>query len=414
VTDHLVAHIRSQFQADLPARIGVAVSGGGDSVALLHLLCRAFATDAVSIHAVTVDHGLRSEAAQEAQEVAALAARLEVSHDILRWDHWDGQGNLQDQARRARYDLLQGWAVEQGIKTIALGHTSDDQAETVLMRLARGAGVSGLSAMSAERSMGEVVLIRPMLTISRADLRTYLGSLGESWVEDPSNQDLRFDRIKAREALQVLEPLGVTQASLSMIADNMAQARAALNWHVYDVAKRITRIDEGDIVIPRADFLGLPYETRRRLLVGAVNWINVTEYGPRRAAVEHALSALDSGAAASVGGCLVLKHGSSFRICREYNAVRGLISKTTEIWDQRWHISGPTLVEGEVRALGKAGLQHCGDWRATGRPMAALLATPAIWVGTRLIAAPLARDEQKWQAKPKFGQEGFVGSLLSH
>ncbi len=414
MTDHLVSHIRSQFTSDPPARIGVAVSGGGDSVALLHLLCRAFASDAVSIHAVTVDHGLRPEAAQETQGVAVCAARLGVSHDILRWDRWDGQGNLQDQARRARYDLLQGWAVENGIATIALGHTADDQAETVLMRLARGAGVSGLSGMSAERSLGEVVLVRPMLAISRADLRTYLRALGESWAEDPSNQDLRFDRIKAREALRDLEPLGVTQASLSMVARNMTHAREALNWHVHDVAKRIIQIDAGDIVVPRAEFLGLPYETRRRLLVGAVNWINVSDYGPRRAAVEHVLTALDRGAAGSVGGCLVLKQGRTFRICREYNAVRHLVSTLTEVWDQRWRISGSTLAGAEVRALGEAGLQECEEWRATGRPMAALLATPAIWAGSRLIAAPLARDEQKWQVKLKIGQEGFLGSLLSH
>ncbi|RBW61559.1 tRNA lysidine(34) synthetase TilS [Phaeobacter gallaeciensis] len=414
MTNHLVSHVRSQFEPDPPTRIGVAVSGGGDSVALLHLLCHAFERDEVSIHAVTVDHGLRPEAVQEAQEVAGLAARLGVSHDILRWERWDGQGNLQDQARRARYDLMQQWAMDKGLKTIALGHTADDQAETVLMRLARGAGVSGLSAMSTTRSLGDVVLVRPILAISRADLRHYLETLKESWTEDPSNQDLRFDRIKVRQALEVLEPLGVTQASLSMVARNMEQAREALNWHVHDIAKRVVQFDGGDIVIPRADFLVLPYETRRRLLVGAVNWITASEYGPRRAAVEHVLTALDQGSTGSLGGCHVLKQGDNLRICREYNAVRDLKTKLPEIWDHRWQIIGPTRVEGEVRALGEAGLQECDDWRATGRPRAALLATPAVWAGARLIAAPLAREEGKWQAKLEIGQEGFLGSLLSH
>ena len=143
--------------------LGVAVSGGSDSVALL-LLVRAWA--AVSgreIAAVTVDHGLRAGSAGEAADVAALCARIDVAHDVLNWRGWDGRGNLQDHARRARRDLIADWAQERGIATVALGHTLDDQAETVVMRLARGSGVDGLAAMAVVSQAACVVWLRPLL-----------------------------------------------------------------------------------------------------------------------------------------------------------------------------------------------------------------------------------------------------------
>ncbi len=163
--------VRAAFGETPPRRIGIAVSGGGDSTALLLSLARGFAETGVTLHAATVDHGLRPEAAAEARAAAGQAADLGISHDTLRWQGWDGAGNLQDQARRARYALLSDWARGQGIPTVALGHTSDDRAETVLMRLGRAAGVDGLAAMHRERWVDGIRFLRPMLSLTREDLR---------------------------------------------------------------------------------------------------------------------------------------------------------------------------------------------------------------------------------------------------
>lgn len=137
-----------------------------------------------------------------------LCQGLGVSHDVLVWTGWNGAGNLQDQARRARYGLLTDWAVRRGVSAIALGHTADDQAETLLMRLGRAAGVTGLAGMAARRDQGGIEVLRPMLSITRVRLRAYLSKGGKSWVEDPSNHDERFDRIRARHALDGLVPWG--------------------------------------------------------------------------------------------------------------------------------------------------------------------------------------------------------------
>jgi tRNA(Ile)-lysidine synthase len=135
--DTLTSDLRARLPERLPERLGIAVSGGGDSIALMHLLHRIASDEGVALFAATVDHGLRAESADEARTVAKQAAALGIPHDTLRWQGWDGAGNLQDHARQARYALLKEWAKRNDISAIALGHPADDQAETLLMRLAR-------------------------------------------------------------------------------------------------------------------------------------------------------------------------------------------------------------------------------------------------------------------------------------
>src|SRR5690606_38404014 len=158
-----------------PERIGVAVSGGSDSMAALHLLT-AFG---LKVEAATVDHGLRPEAATEAETVARACAALSVPHETLRWtDGPAATGNLMEQARLARYRLLAGWALRRGLTQVAIAHTADDQAETFLMRLAREAGLDGLAGMRSTWEQDGVTFIRPLLVIGRADLRGYLSRHG--------------------------------------------------------------------------------------------------------------------------------------------------------------------------------------------------------------------------------------------
>ena len=170
--------------SDLPARflasltsstsLGLAVSGGGDSVALLHLAVACGLQPAV----VTVNHGLRAEAASEAAQVAGVAAALGLSHETLLWQGWDHTGNLQDAARKARRRLISAWALQNNIASVALGHTQNDIAETFLMRLQRGAGVDGLAKMAGHWSEGGILWQRPLLGFTRNDLRLWLQAQG--------------------------------------------------------------------------------------------------------------------------------------------------------------------------------------------------------------------------------------------
>ena len=254
---------------EFPDEIGLAVSGGGDSMALLTLAHNWTRHMGVGLRVVTVDHGLRPESGAEAALVAAECAALGHRYDVLRWQGWDGSGNLQEAARTARLRLIGRW--RGGLRHVLMAHTLDDQAETVLMRLARGSGLAGMADrrfVPQATEDGGFWLMRPLLTVRRAELRHYLTVLKGAWVEDPSNADRRFDRVRMRQALEVLAPLGLDAAALAETAGRMARAQAALRARAAEAATRAVRVQHGDLLMDRDALAALEAETRLRLLAG--------------------------------------------------------------------------------------------------------------------------------------------------
>jgi tRNA(Ile)-lysidine synthase len=420
--DPLDRLIAEAFAGCAPQDLGVAVSGGSDSMALLCLLhdfCNAHDT---VLRAVTVDHGLRAEAAGEAASVAAFCRTHGIAHTTLRWDDWDGQGNLQSAARKARYRLITQWAAAQGIKTVAIGHTADDQAETVLMNMARRSGVDGLSAMTRRMLNNGITWLRPLLGARREDLRAFLSVRNVAWAEDPSNEDTRFDRIKVRRAMGLLDDIGIDVTALTEVAANMADARKALEWQTFIAARELVEFDAGAIVMCARRFRILPEEIQRRLLVKAMNWITGHTYPPRRAAVATLMSALGRGLGSTLDGCHAQVVAGHIWIFRELRAVEDLRAAPDQLWDDRWHFEGaaplgaqrPAQSDLSIAALGKDGLRQCPDWRASGRPNVVLRSTPAVWHGDRVVAAPLAGWPENWQARVDDGEETFFAALLSH
>ncbi len=418
MTGQLTQQVEAAFLPNPPDVLGVAVSGGGDSMALLHLLYRLAASCGIRLHAVTVDHGLRPEAASEAEMVQQYCTSLGIDHDILRWTDWDGTGNLQGAARRARYGLMTEWAADHGISTVALGHTLEDQAETFLMHLARRSGVNGLAGMQARSLRYGVTWVRPMLDVARADLRRYLQARGIDWVDDPSNENMAFERIKARKVLGALGPLGIDAQGLSVVATHMAQARKALDWQAFLAAREIIDVNAGAIIINDRGLRILPDEIQRRIFVHAFKWINNEIYPARHAAVTSVMHALRDSQAATVDGCHARRIGGDIWIFREYNMVKETRSLPGALWDGRWQLA-PIDAAGadrplSIRALGKSGLEQCTDWRASGVPHVVLLSTPAVWQDDVVIAAPLAGCGEKWHAEVIGGKETFFAGLLTH
>lgn len=209
------------------APVGIAVSGGPDSLALLLL---AVAASPGRVVAATVDHGLRRESKAEAAAVAALCAQRGIAHTTLTVNLKAGSA-LQERARAARYAALGEWAEAHGIKAIATAHHADDQAETVLMRLNRGAGVRGLAAMRAVSAVPGhpgCALLRPLLGWRRSELASVVTDAGLNPVDDPSNRDPRFERARLRQDLGGMPWLDA--AAIAASASHLAEADAAIDW----------------------------------------------------------------------------------------------------------------------------------------------------------------------------------------
>lgn len=373
--------------------VGLAVSGGGDSIALLHLAAKIGG----QISVASVDHGLRSGSAAECAMVADLCATYRCPHHTLKWTGWDRRGNLQDQARQARYRLLATWAQAQGIVDIALGHTADDQAETVLMALARGSGVDGLAGMAPVTLRDGLRYHRPLLGVARAALRDHLKALGQLWYDDPSNDDPAYARIRIRQAADMLADLGLTPQALGQVAQNMAAAALALDGQAADLARACLLHQKGDVLIT-LPLQTLSQEQARRLLLAAMRQVNRHLSAPRRDEQQRVLKSLSRGQGATLGGCLLTFEGPVLRVSREPKAVAGLVAPTDTLWDGRWRLTGPHDPGLAVRALG-AGIDLCPDWRDSGLPRKSLQASPAVWRADALISAPLAGLGGGWSAQ---------------
>lgn len=288
-----------RFAADLAALgpveggIGLAVSGGPDSLALLLLAHAALGS---RCRAATVDHRLRPEAATEAAGVAAICASLGVSHETLmvEWDE-PPTANLQARARDARYALLGQWALDHGLGAVLTAHHADDQAETLLMRLARGSGVAGLAGARAKSALAEGVWrLRPLLGWRREELGEIVAAAGLNPVDDPANHDLRFDRARVRALLAEsgwADPLRVAAS-----ASHLADAEEALRFITEEMAaKRITASESVLTIDPS----NLPRELQRRLLVAALR--QAGERNLRGPDVDRLLATLVSGGVGTLG-----------------------------------------------------------------------------------------------------------------
>jgi len=293
------SRLSRRFAADwtrlLPpgSRAGLAVSGGPDSLALLLLAHAAFPG---TFEVASVDHGLRDGSAGEAKMVARLCAARGIAHRILAVSV-PVRGNLQANARAARYEALAAWLHERGLPALATAHHSDDQAETLLMRLNRGAGVRGLAAMrecSPLPGAPDLLLLRPLLGWRREELRRIVAEAGIEPALDPSNRDARYARVRIREGLagaSWLDP-----AALSESAANLADADAALEWAAErEWSERIIAHPDGLAYDPAA-----PRAIRLRILARIAAQLGRSE--PRGRELARWLDSLEQGGTATLAG----------------------------------------------------------------------------------------------------------------
>ena len=358
--------------------LAVAVSGGADSMALALLADRWAKAHGGRIVALTVDHRLRPESTAEARAVGRWMIERGVTHVSLPWQHDTSDyraANLQARARAARYRLMSEWCIGRGILHLLLAHHRDDQAETLLLRLGRGSGVDGLASMASISEIHGVRLLRPLLALPRARLEATLLRADQTWIEDPSNRNPRFARVRLRALSPMLAQEGMTPERLASTAARLRRARETLERMTADfLVRAATPFAEGYVKLDRVALRVAPEEIALRALARLVASVGGLSYVPRREGSESLLTALLKPARAprsgtndvvlaTLGGVLVVADSpSSLLFVREPAAVAERIAVNgsgDHHWDGRFRLRVRKASAGRVPvflgALGDSG-----------------------------------------------------------
>lgn len=310
-----------QMLARGPKAVALALSGGPDSMALLHMLSRLVAQQKqktkTDIHALIFDHGLRAESAAEARQVKnAVSDWPQVTPHILKWTGAKPDTGIMEGARDARYGRIHQWCRKSGIGEVWLGHHAGDQAETFLFRLAKGSGLDGLSVMGERRAYADtdLVLVRPLLALDKKTVEAYCDDMRIPYVHDPSNEDLKYARVRLRQSLPVLEAEGLSAARLAVTARRLAQARDALDFYADKIIRSAARTEADQAQVKFNTLASAPAEMRVRVIRRLVEKLDAGKggrragYGPRldrlENLVEHFFAGPDEGKRFTLGGYL--------------------------------------------------------------------------------------------------------------
>lgn len=352
-TDRLFAPILGE------KRVGLAVSGGPDSLALLILYAR-WAQGGVRPEGIvyTLDHGLRPESEIEARFVAEVAARFGLKCHRLVWNGEKPGTGLQAAARQARYRLIGDAMARDGVGVLMTAHHKRDQAETVLMRLAHGSGIAGLKGMQRWGQAEGVSLFRPLLDEDPGVLAQLVRDYGITAIADPSNENQRFERVRWRAALPTLDALGLTVERISALADRMTRIDALAERQVdlfWDAAAGIDAL--GVVGVDSQALASVPEEIAIRALGRAIA-IGGDGEGGGLAQIEALWQGLATGArSGTLGGARIMRRADRLLVFREAGRIGGgvtaLVPETPLVWDRRFVISGarPGLVVAPAKSL---------------------------------------------------------------
>jgi tRNA(Ile)-lysidine synthase len=381
-------------------RVALAVSGGPDSVALMHLAARRQEMHGGELTVLTVDHGLRPESRAEAEQVGRMAASIGLPHVVLTWEH-EGlpTAGLQSRARAARYDLMAAYCHANDIAALVTAHTLDDQAETFLMRLKRGSGLDGLAAIPERGEWAGIIVLRPLLEVPKVRLLATLDAAGIAFVSDPSNFDPRFERARLRGSADALAALSLTPEALALAARRLRRAREALESVAQEFLAANSEISEaGYAVVDRGALEAAPREIALRALAQLIGAVGGGETPLQLAKLEHLFAALqqDAAKAHTLGRCRLEPCAGRLGVFREVRG-RGLPEVRLRpgerlLWDNRFRVelgsSEPRPVV--VKALGESGWRSLRERSAlaSSLPRLAGRTLPSCWRGDQLLGLP--------------------------
>lgn len=393
--------------------LALAVSGGADSMALMRFTrvwldnfgpASQIDNTPPEIVVLTVNHGLRAEAVAEAEFVSRAAAEHGFAHVTLEWTGRKPRTGVQEAARTARYNLMSSFALANGYEAVVTAHQLDDQAETLLMRLARGSGLDGVAAMAARsewvapKASSGVAILRPLLSVPRSRLAASLTAIGARWLEDPSNSNERYERTLVRRSLSGGgTPLRAEALALS--ARRLGRARAALEAVSSEFIRRAVQSHPAGFgQIDLAELREAPAEIALRALAHMCVTFGERSGPPRLDRLEAAYERLAGQAPSgfTLGGCTFTVSRTRLRAFREAGRMGNpsLVLKPGQsaLWDQRFAVRASDAAPGPVtvRPLGASGvcLARKLSASASAIPHLAAITSPAFWLGADLAAAP--------------------------
>ncbi len=382
-----------ELGVDKGQTVAIAVSGGADSLALLLLSHAKY-----RVTAITVDHGLRKEARDEAKYVASVCEKIGVPHVTLTWDGEKPEGNIQAAARDARYELMRDWCSKNQAAYLAVAHHMDDQAETLLLRLARGSGVYGLSGMDKKRALSDdVTLIRPLLGFSKVELENYLSGQSIEWMEDPSNASTKYERVKARNMLMSPPLDGLTAERLSATADRLRRTSDALNYYEAKWLRSSVCEYDSHATIRVSSFQEAPEETVLRGLSTICRVIGGQRYVPRMEKLErlkHALTDESFKGQTLFGVQFDRLSNGHVLVSRELNNIEADIALTASgLWDSRFsYIADGDVANLTISPVGKKGLLFLKkfwlEFKNIDIPKQVICGLPAVYEKDELQAVP--------------------------
>jgi len=350
--------------------------------------------------ALVVDHGLRPESAAEAETVGDWLVQAGITVVRLTWQGAIPTSDKQAAARQIRYHLMQAWCRQAGVLHLLIGHQQEDQAETFLLRLARGSGVDGLSAMAPLVETPDLRLLRPLLDVPKEQLLAGLSGDKRPFVRDPSNSDKAFARVRMRGILPILESEGLTTARLTSTARRMTRARSALDAAATALLACVATVyPEGYATITPDRFREAPEEVGLRALSRLLSCIDGSTYGPRLERLERLygwlLGKRSEGAGRTLAGCRIVRRGDKILMCREARAAQSSVTAIDGVvWDRRFRlVAGSGLPKGlRIDRLGRAGWgQLVGarpELRRTALPALVRDSLPALWALDEVIEVP--------------------------
>lgn len=357
-TETLFECFNAEFLESLPPHIAVAVSGGADSLALciaLHEWCQ---LHQVSFTAITVDHTLRPESSNEASQVHRWMELRGIHHKILTWTHHPILNNIQVRAREARYDLMVNYCSQHGIPYLCTAHHQEDQWETFMMRLSHASGIWGLSGIPAQQTRQGIRIVRPFIKLKPALLKTFLTEKAQPWIEDPSNQNVVFERIRWRQQASVLTQMGITYEVIEKVSEKLRQDAIALDWAAMEWMNQHTHWHVGlKYMRCNINLIDLPETLVKRIMlqiVSQVRGIQVTT-----AHMRHAMNASyqrlcdEPFKPFTMGGCYWMQQKGELIIVREWNKCpTETITSQTFVYDHRFKLT-TAPIGGQVRPIRK-------------------------------------------------------------